>query len=735
MVTELVKRKYLNEIDGRDTARCLAVNVDKSTDVEDLCARLGEKYGGRVKEKWCLDDPNPYTQIILDYFWIPPGWAEQHWTEKFFTANLTNFASILAPNGCVYLPFQEHTFNMCVKNINKLRKNYSVTFLKKWELDEIALWRYTQDIDEDVMQNVYRKKLEQEEEYCILYNFNKIADDSYTQAALSWLDDIPNTRYIKLRLLSPEDHKIAKMHRSKHPLPMVDPKSSEPIHYAGFVHMVGKKKNVVREFGKVDDSTQKLRSVLNMPPPTFEMLNEEGMTVATKRYRFLAWRCAAADDRRLKYFANKALKSPTAKLVPAPSWCMKWCEIQGISRGPATVVSDPVAWEDLAHEMTRQFSPAYLLSEAYRLSIAMKAVFNDAIRGLVHFGLEQYPVVSRKDWDYNFPELCTTPLWVIHYVIDYHLNSQGDPVHTYDELMAAKRKQIEEREAIKRQEQEKAMKREQARLRREEERLIRNEAKRKKKATEAMELEGAMSARETQEDDNLLVIVETTLVLKTVRDMINKVITRIDGPDSSEIEVDNDKTIRAKVESVNWVQCDKCDAWHILPKEKDPNVIPETWTCEMATWTLQQQESDKPPASNKPTPNKLPPPLPVHSTSSTASSSSPSAISPLFTTSASSVEESSPILLQSASSASSGESSPIILPAAKKQKLEPRALKDDKNDLTPMLTTTTTATTTISPHSVDNTSNGDGNGDGDGNGNGNGDGNGDGSSSSFPPTS
>ena len=311
-------------------------------------------------------------------------------------------------------------------------------------------------------------------------------------------------------------------------------------------------------------------------------------------------------------------------------------------------------------------------------------------------------------------------------------------------------------------------------------RLIRNEAKRKKKATEAMELEGAMSARETQEDDNLLVIVETTLVLKTVRDMINKVITRIDGPDSSEIEVDNDKTIRAKVESVNWVQCDKCDAWHILPKEKDPNVIPETWTCEMATWTLvdenclpappsrpsspppppsrlllhtsqiatpfprplpiptavvpspqQQQESDKPPASNKPTPNKLPPPLPVHSTSSTASSSSPSAISPLFTTSASSVEESSPILLQSASSASSGESSPIILPAAKKQKLEPRALKDDKNDLTPMLTTTTTATTTISPHSVDNTSNGDGNGDGDGNGNGNGDG----SSSSFPPTS
>lgn len=56
-------------------------------------------------------------------------------------------------------------------------------------------------------------QLGQEEEYCILYNFNKIAEDLYTQAALSWLDDIPNTRYIKLRLLSPEDHKIAKMYR------------------------------------------------------------------------------------------------------------------------------------------------------------------------------------------------------------------------------------------------------------------------------------------------------------------------------------------------------------------------------------------------------------------------------------------------------------------------------------------------------------------------------------------
>jgi hypothetical protein len=41
-----------------------------------------ETFVRQVKEKWCLDDPNPYTQIILDYFWIPPGWAEQVWERE-----------------------------------------------------------------------------------------------------------------------------------------------------------------------------------------------------------------------------------------------------------------------------------------------------------------------------------------------------------------------------------------------------------------------------------------------------------------------------------------------------------------------------------------------------------------------------------------------------------------------------------------------------------------------------
>jgi hypothetical protein len=84
--------QYLNEIDGRDTARCLAVEASgryetHCVSLQDGSSYLEEKFlfanfnketfVKQLKEKWCLDNPNPYTQIILDYFWIPPGWAEQ----------------------------------------------------------------------------------------------------------------------------------------------------------------------------------------------------------------------------------------------------------------------------------------------------------------------------------------------------------------------------------------------------------------------------------------------------------------------------------------------------------------------------------------------------------------------------------------------------------------------------------------------------------------------------------
>ena len=289
---------------------------------------------------------------------------------------------------------------MVTKNIRKLKKRYSITFLKKWELDEISLWKHTQDIDEDVMLQVFRKKvrrrragsialnphktitnnklptrrfnppspspplaqLDQEEDYCTLYNFMKVADDDFTQAALSWLDDIPNIRYIKLRLLSPEEHKISKQYRRKKPLPKIDPLTKAPIHYAGFVHMVGRPKDVTREIKPVYDETQQVRGILSIPPPTFEMLTHTEMTMGTKRMRFLAWRLANQNKRRLEYFTAKALKSATAELVPVPAWCKTWCEAMKVPCGPLEVVSDPGYWEEFNNDLVREFSVNHLMN-------------------------------------------------------------------------------------------------------------------------------------------------------------------------------------------------------------------------------------------------------------------------------------------------------------------------------------------------------------------------------------
>ena len=227
-------------------------------------------------------------------------------------------------------------------------------------------------------------------------------------------------------------------------------------------------------------------------------------------------------------------------------------------------------------------------------------------------------------------------------------------------------------------------------------RMIRNEKKRKEKEKENAD---------TEQDSALTVMVEAALVLKTLNEMMNEVIKRVDGPDSDEIQINDDKTVMARIESVNWVGCDKCEAWHVLPKGMDPATIPEVWTCDMATWTLTSENCCAPSPSPPPSaPSPLLSPLPQTST--------PIFLSAISSPTSSSL--SSPVVLQSASSTSSGESFPVGVavghvvtayddvdvkaPAAKKHKAD--LVNHDKriNDQTPKLATTTT---TISPSNSD----------------------------------
>ena len=134
--------------------------------------------------------------MILDYYWIPPGtWQTMHWKPSFFRDNLPNIVHegmlfygclskdvrhihtsnnieggdyITSDSGVIYLPFCENCFVEVVACSNVLSKVFTISFMRKDELEEHTLWKATNTISAASMQDWLEKKLDQEEEYCKL---------------------------------------------------------------------------------------------------------------------------------------------------------------------------------------------------------------------------------------------------------------------------------------------------------------------------------------------------------------------------------------------------------------------------------------------------------------------------------------------------------------------------------------------------------------------------------------
>jgi len=187
-VKEEVMQGRLSQIDGRDLVRCLMLeekcNVDVYTVSLESAAvyRRERHFNGDFNHRNFVRDVNnwfgfcQFEQIILDYFWMPPGcWERQHWKRSFFQKTLVGFAAdnLLvnisgdgAKCGVIYLPFSFYCFKEVAVAWDKLRPFYSVYYVRKGDLGEHLLWYATQFINGSDMLNVFGKQIDQEEEYC-----------------------------------------------------------------------------------------------------------------------------------------------------------------------------------------------------------------------------------------------------------------------------------------------------------------------------------------------------------------------------------------------------------------------------------------------------------------------------------------------------------------------------------------------------------------------------------------
>ncbi|KAL7579961.1 hypothetical protein ACA910_004956 [Epithemia clementina (nom. ined.)] len=241
-VLNCVKSSYMTAMDGRDLARCLATEQHCSVRVYTVSQEDGAVYEPS-RHLWANFNRASFVnallkkfgniqfdQVILDYFWIPPGWDVAHWKSHFFQHTLVQLArqNVLQQpkidecnegtqpkqlntfkTGVVYLPFCFHCFKEVMAHIGTLTMYYDVSFLRKGSLGDITLWSGTQQIDANSMQGVLGKRRDQEEVYCSFgpCDVREALDDSRISKArligiARQLEDFSLIRFIVLTRLT-----------------------------------------------------------------------------------------------------------------------------------------------------------------------------------------------------------------------------------------------------------------------------------------------------------------------------------------------------------------------------------------------------------------------------------------------------------------------------------------------------------------------------------------------------
>ena len=185
---ECVRRGIFTEMDARDLARCVATEQAGEMDVYTVSKEIGAQYrsdrhlnANFNARKFCkilqqsFGDNIQFSQVILDYYWMPTGWLVTRWAKTLFSQtlpDLVRFNMLTYPSkrkktrkgelevGVVYLPFCAHVTKEIVGAIDVLSDYYQVSFVKKQDLPGHCLWKGTMAIEADTMQHRLGKRLE-----------------------------------------------------------------------------------------------------------------------------------------------------------------------------------------------------------------------------------------------------------------------------------------------------------------------------------------------------------------------------------------------------------------------------------------------------------------------------------------------------------------------------------------------------------------------------------------------
>jgi hypothetical protein len=230
---ECVQRSILTEMDGRDLARCLAMEKKHGVEAYTVSQELGAVYDTSKhlhanfnRASFCkslkraFGEDILFQQIILDYFWIPKGtWVMTHWTKSFFKEILPSlvdflekprmqYSSTALERGAIFLPFCYHCVKEIVAALPALDQCYAISFIRKDQLSCHALWSGTSSIDATLMQETLGKQRNQEDFYCTFSArdvWEAMDDSTVTKEEvvryLECIEDFADIRMIRLKPL------------------------------------------------------------------------------------------------------------------------------------------------------------------------------------------------------------------------------------------------------------------------------------------------------------------------------------------------------------------------------------------------------------------------------------------------------------------------------------------------------------------------------------------------------